>query len=66
MFHWVYVVWVCFAVCPSTIMGAAFGRLHHIGAGAFGTRPNVVEYIMVDGQAANIPIQHIPNEGHLF
>ena len=37
-----------FAACPSTIMEAAFGRLHHIGAGAFGARPTVVESIMVD------------------
>ena len=47
---------------PSTIMETAFGRLHNNGAGAFGTRPIVVESIMVDGKEANIAIQLIPNE----
>ena len=42
-----------FAAFPSTIMEAAFGRLHNSGAGAFGTRPTVVESIMVDGEVAN-------------
>ena len=36
------------ATLPSTIMGAAFGRLHN------SARPTVVESIMVDGEAANI------------
>ena len=31
-------------------MEAAFGRLHNSRAGAFGTRPTVVESIMVDGE----------------
>ena len=35
---------------PSTIMEAAFGRLHNSGAGAFGASPTVVESIMVDGE----------------
>ncbi len=39
-----------FATFPSTIMEAAFGRLHNSGAGAFGARPTVVESIMVDGE----------------
>ena len=50
-----------FAACPSTIMEAAFGRLHHSGAGAFGARPTIVESIMVDGKIANIAIQPTPN-----
>ena len=50
-----------FAAFPSTIMEAAFGRLHNSGAGACGARPTVVETIMVDGKAANIAIQPIPN-----
>ena len=51
-----------FAAFPSTIMEAAFGRLHNSGAGAFGARPTVVESMMVDGNAANIAIQPIPND----
>ena len=51
-----------FAAFPSTIMEAAFGRLHNNGAGASGTRPIVVDSIMVDGKAANIAIQPIPND----
>ena len=35
---------------PSTIIEAAFGRLHNSGSGAFGARPTVVESIMVDGE----------------
>ena len=35
-----------FAAFPSTIMEAAFGRLHNSGAGA----PTVVESIMVDDE----------------
>ena len=38
------------SISPSTIMEAAFGRLHNSGAGAFGARPTVVESIMVDGE----------------
>ena len=38
------------AAFPSTIMEAAFGRLHNSGAGAFGACPTVVESIMVDGE----------------
>ena len=49
-----------FAAFPSTIMEAAFGRLHNNGAGASG--PIVVDSIMVDGKAANIAIQPIPND----
>ena len=51
-----------FATSPSTIMEAAFGRLHNSGAGTFGARPTVVESMMVDGEVANkaIPIP-IPN-----
>ena len=48
-----------FAAFPSTIMEAASGRLHNNGVGA---RPIVVESIMVDGKAANIAIQPIPND----
>ena len=48
-----------FAAFPSTIMEAAFGRLHKSGAGAFGARPTLVESIMVDGKAANLGIQPI-------
>ena len=51
-----------FAAFPSTIMEAAFGRLHNNGAGASGAHPIVVESIMVDGKAANIAIQPIPND----
>ena len=43
-----------FATSPSTIMEAAFGRLHNNGGAAFGGPPIVVETIMVDGEAANI------------
>ena len=47
---WVYVVseslgigsMAMFAALPSTIMEAAFGRLHNNGAGASGVRPIVV------------------------
>ena len=39
-----------FAALPSTIMEAAFGRLHNSGTGAFGVRPTVVESITVDGE----------------
>ena len=67
---WVYVVseslgigcMAMFAAFPSTIMEAAFGRLHNNGAGASGARPIVVDSIMVDGKAANIAIQPIPND----
>ena len=53
---WVYVVseslgigcMAMFAAFPSTIMEAAFGRLHNNGAGASGTHPIVVESIMMD------------------
>ena len=45
---------------PSTIMEAAFGRLHNSGAGAFGARPTVVDSIMVDGKLASI-ICHKPS-----
>ena len=38
------------SISPSTIMEAAFGRLHNSGAGAFGARPTVVESIKVDGE----------------
>ena len=51
-----------FAAFPTTIMEAAFGRLHNNGAGASGARPIVVDSIMVDGKAANIAIQPIPND----
>ena len=50
-----------FAAFPSTIMEAAFGRLHNSGAGAFDARPIGVESIMVDGKAANIAT---PNDTH--
>ena len=32
-----------FAAYPSTVMEAAFGRLHNSGESAFGARPSVVE-----------------------
>ena len=53
-----------FAVFPSTIMevAVAFGRLHNNGAGTSGARPIVVESTIVDGKAANIAIQPIPND----
>ena len=51
-----------FAALPSTIMDAAFGRLHNNGAGAPGARPIVVDSIMVDGEAANIAIQPTTND----
>ena len=51
-----------FAIFPSTIMEAAFGRLHNSWAGAFGARPTIVESIMVDGKFANIAIQPMPND----
>ena len=51
-----------FAALPSTILGAAFGRLHNNGAGASGARPIVGDSIMVDGKAANIAIQPVPND----
>ena len=50
-----------FAASPSSIMEAAFGRLHNNGASASGARPIGVESIMVDGKAANIAMQPIPN-----
>ena len=43
-----------FAAPASTIMEAAFGRLHNNGGAAFGGPPIVVESIMVDGEVANI------------
>ena len=54
---WVYVVsessgigcMAMFVAFPSTIMEAAFGRLHNNGAGAFGTRPIAVDSIVVGG-----------------
>ena len=66
---WVYVVseslrigcMAMFAAFPSTIMEAAFGRLHNNGEGASGARPIVVESSMVDGKATNIAIQPVPN-----
>ena len=51
-----------FAAFPSTIMEAAFGRLHNNGAGASGARPIVVDSIMVDGKATNIAIPPIPKD----
>ena len=51
-----------FAAFPSTIPEAAFGRLHNNGASAGGARPIVVESIMVDGMAANIAMQPIPDD----
>ena len=51
-----------FAAFPSTIMEAAFGGLHNNGAGASGAWSMVVESIVVDGKAANIAIQPIPND----
>ena len=67
---WVYVVseslgigcMAMFAAFPSIIMEAAFGRLHNNGAGASGARPIVVDSIVVDGKAANIATQPIPND----
>ena len=47
-------VFPMFATSPSTIMEAAFGRLHNNGGAAFGGPPIVVESIMVDGEVANI------------
>ena len=55
---WVYVVseslgigcMAMFAASPSTIMEAAFGRLHNNGAGASGARPIVVDSIMMERQ----------------
>ena len=38
------------AASPSSIMEAAFGRLHNSEAGAFGARPTFVESIMMDGE----------------
>ena len=43
-----------FAGSPSTIIKAAFGRLHNGGPAAEGCRPTVVESIMVDGEPANL------------
>ena len=51
-----------FAALPTTIMEAAFGRLHNNGAGASGASPIVVESIMVEGKAANVAIQPILND----
>ena len=57
---WVDILGVAmFAASPSSIMEAAFGRLHNSGAAAFGGRPTVVESIMLDGEAANIAIPKI-------
>ena len=49
-----------FAAFPSTIMEAAFGRLHNSEAGASGAGSAVVDSIIVDGKAANIAIQLTP------
>ena len=49
-----------FAALPSTIMEAAFGRLHNSGAGASGAGSTVVDSIIVDGKVASIAIQLIP------
>ena len=57
---WVSLGMDMFAAFPSTIMEAAFGRLHN-RAGPFGARLTVVESIMVDGKAANIAI---PDDTH--
>ena len=51
-----------FAAFPSTIMEPAFGCLYNNGAGASGARLMFVDSIMVDGKAADIAIQPIPNE----
>ena len=37
-------------ISPCTNVEAAFGRLLHSGAGAFGARSTVVESIIVDGE----------------
>ena len=67
---WVYVVseslGICcmamFAAFPSTIMEAAFGRLHNNGARTSGARPIVVESIMAKpyNLSPTIHLQHIP------
>ena len=67
---WVYVVseslgigcMAMFAAFPSTIVEAAFGRLHNQGAGASGARSIVVESIVVDGKAGNMGIRPMPND----
>ena len=43
-----------FAAFLATIMEAAFGRLHNGGPAAEGSRPTLVESIMVARKAANI------------
>ena len=45
----------------SYIMEAAFSRVHSNGAGAFGARPTVVEFIMVDGF-----LEHPCTFGHML
>ena len=50
-----------FAAFASTIMEAAFSRLHNSGAGASGAGSTVVDSIIVDGKAANIAIQLTPS-----
>ncbi len=42
------------AVSASTIMEAAFGRLHKGWRAAFGGPPTFVEFIMVDAETASI------------
>ena len=54
------------ATSPSTIMEAAFGRLHNSGAGAFGARPTVVESILVDGKAAVVATISTPTSYYLM
>ena len=67
---WVYVVseslgigcMAMFAAFPSTIMEAAFGRLHNNGAGPTGTRPIVEESVMVDGKVVDIARQPLTSD----
>ena len=47
-------VFAMFAASQSSLMEAAFGRLHNGARAAFGRPPTVVESIMGAGEAANI------------
>ena len=55
-----YLCMAMFAAFPTTIMEAAFGRIHNNG-GRLRRPPTVVESILVDGKAASIAIQVIPD-----
>ena len=61
-----YQIWFITITIHGTIMGAAFGRLHNSGAGAFGARPTVVDSIVLDGEAASIAIPKTYTQSDIY